>query len=255
MFNIEAACGCFIGNNRENNEDNFCFNKKHLPQTNKGLKNPLKCIADANEPVFFAVFDGMGGEAKGEEASFVASEIFSDEFKKNEELAISGREFILKACQKATEKINTILKEKSISSMGTTVATLYLSQNEVVAGNVGDSKIFRIRDNQMLQISEDHTDEKILKAMGIQKKPVLLQYIGIPDTEMAIEPYISKGDLVSGDIYLLCSDGVTDVLNANQIFDIVSTFEKADEIVKQLLAQVDIADGADNATVIVVKIL
>ncbi len=255
MFNIEAACGCFIGNNRENNEDNFYFNKKRLPQINKGLKNPLKCRVNTNEAVFFAVFDGMGGEAKGEEASFIASEVFSDEFKRNEELAISGKEFIAVSCQKATEKINSILKEENVSSMGATVAVLYLSQNEVVAGNVGDSKIFRIRNNQMLQISEDHTDEKILKSMGIQKKPVLLQYIGIPDTEMAVEPYISKGELASGDIYLLCSDGVTDVLNTNQIFDIVSTFENADEIVKQLLAKVDVADGADNATVIVVKIL
>lgn len=255
MFNIEAACGCFIGNNRENNEDNFCFNKKHLPQINKGLKNPLKCKTDTNDAVFFAVFDGMGGEAKGEEASFIASEIFSEEFKKNEELAITGKEFISVSCQKATEKINFILNEENLSSMGTTMAVLHFSHNQVVAGNVGDSKIFRIRDNQMLQISEDHTDEKILKAMGIQKKPVLLQYIGIPDTEMAVEPYISKGELVSGDIYLLCSDGVTDALPTNKIFDIALAYEDTGEIVNQILAQVNVEDGQDNATVIVAKIL
>lgn len=255
MFDIEAACGCFIGNNRENNEDNFYFNKKHLPEMNKGLKNPLKCTLNTNEPVFFAVFDGMGGEAYGEKASFIASEVFSDEFKKNEELAISGKEFISVACQEANKKINCILKEEYVSTMGTTAAVLYFSQNEVVAGNVGDSKIFRIRDNKMLQISEDHTDEKILKSMGIEKKPVLLQYIGIPDTEMAIEPYISKGDLLSGDIYISCSDGVTDVLDVDKIFEISGTFDSADDVVRKILAQVDLADGADNATVIVAKIL
>lgn len=255
MFDIEAACGCFIGNNRENNEDNFYFSKKHLPEKNKGLKNPLKCRINTNEPVLFAVFDGMGGEAYGEKASFLVSEVFSDEFKKNEELAISGKEFISVACQEANKKINCILKENNVSSMGTTVAALYLFQNEVVAGNIGDSKIFRIREDKMMQISEDHTDEKILKSMGIQKKPVLLQYIGIPDTEMAIEPYISKGDLVSGDMYILCSDGVTDVLNVDRIFELATSFNSADEVVRQILAQVDIDDGADNATVIVVKIL
>ena len=80
VFTINASCGSFVGNGRNNNEDNFYFNKKHLPVPNKGLKNPIKCKCTTDDPIVFAVFDGMGGESKGEEASCLSSEIFSEEF-------------------------------------------------------------------------------------------------------------------------------------------------------------------------------
>lgn len=254
VFTFNASCGCFMGNGRSHNEDNFYFNKKHLPIPNKGLKNPLKCKGTTDDPVIFALFDGLGGEAKGEEAACLSSEIFSEEFKKLEEIALSGKEFMYETCDKANTAVNELRNKKQLGSMGTTVAALYFSQDEVVACNMGDSKIFRIRDKKMIQISEDHTDEKIMSAIGVRKKPVLLQYIGVPDTEMTIEPYISKGDIQSEDTYVLCSDGVTDVLDINEMYEIICS-NGADEAVRQILAQIDKMNGSDNATVIVVKMV
>lgn len=254
VFTLNASCGSFIGNGRNNNEDNFYFNKKHLPVPNKGLKNPIKCKGSTDDPIVFALFDGMGGECKGEEASCLASEVFAEEFKKLEELALSGKEFMYETCEKANTAVNELRVEKQLTSMGTTVAAIYFSQDEVVACNMGDSKIFRIRDKKMIQISEDHTDEKIMSAMGIKKKPVLLQYIGVPDTEMSIEPYISKGDIQSEDVYVLCSDGVTDVLDINEMYEIICS-NSADEAVRQILAKVNKKDGTDNSTVIVIKMV
>lgn len=253
IFNLEASCGSFIGNGRECNEDNFCFNKKHLSINNKGLKNPLKYTGNTSEELLFAVFDGMGGEVKGEDAAYTASEIFCSEFKKIEEIVVGGKEFFLRTCQKANDEVNRISKENKIGTMGTTVAALFFSQDEVVACNLGDSKIFRVRQNQMIQISEDHTDEKIMTAMGIKKKPVLLQYIGVSDTEMLIDPYIVKGDVKQDDIYVICSDGITDVLNVDAIYEIVKN-NSAEESVRQLIAETNKKDGADNSTVIVIKI-
>ena len=254
VFTLNASCGSFIGNGRNKNEDNFYFNKKHLPVPNKGLKNPIKCKGSTDDPIVFALFDGMGGECKGEEASCLASEVFAEEFKKLEELALSGKEFMYETCEKANTAVNELRVEKQLTSMGTTVAAIYFSQDEVVACNMGDSKIFRIRDKKMIQISEDHTDEKIMSAMGIKKKPVLLQYIGVPDTEMSIEPYISKGDIQSEDVYVLCSDGVTDVLDINEMYEIICS-NSADEAVRQILAEVNKKDGTDNSTVIVIKMV
>lgn len=254
VFTLNASCGSFIGNGPDNNEDNFYFNKKHLPVNNKGLKNPIKCSEKTNDPVIFAVFDGIGGECKGEEAACLASEIFTEEAKCLDELALSGREFFYKTCEKANGAINALRREKQLTSIGTTVAAIHFSQDEVVACNMGDSRIFRIRDKKMIQISEDHTDEKIMAAMGIKKKPVLLQYLGVPDTDMSIEPYVSKGDIKSEDVYLLCSDGVTDVLDINEMYEIICKND-ADEAVRQLLAEVDKKNGADNATVIVIKVV
>lgn len=253
VFKVDAACGSFIGNGRNSNEDNFYFNKKHLSKKNKGLKNPLKYSGTTSETVLVAVFDGMGGGVNGDEASYRASESFSEEYKKLDEIALSGKEFMLKACKNANDAINEISVKKQIGTMGTTVAALYLSQDEVVACNMGDSKIFRVRNNQMLQISEDHTDEKIMNSMGIRKKPVLLQYLGIPDTEMAIEPFIAKGDVQNEDIFILCSDGVTDVMGPNEIYSLIMN-KNADESVKTILAEVNKRDGFDNATVIVAKL-
>ena len=253
-FRIDAACGSFIGNARNDNEDNFYFNRKHLPQKNKGLKNPIKYSGTTSETVLFAVFDGIGGGANGEEASCCASEVFSEEYKKLDELAISGKEFMITACQKANDEINKISAQKQFGTMGTTVAALSLSQDEAVACNMGDSKIFRIRNNRMLQISEDHTDEKIMLSMGIKKKPVLLQYLGVPDTDMAIDPFVAKGDIQDGDIFILCSDGVTDVLAPDELY----CFAKegaVDDAVKLILAEVNKREGNDNATIIVARLM
>ena len=254
VFSLNAACGSFIGTGRSNNEDNFYFHKKHLPVENNGLRTPLQYDGETRDPLVFAVFDGMGGESKGEEAARISSEIFSSEYKELEELVVPGKEFLCVCCEKANVAVNQYRRDKQLSAMGTTVAAIYFFQNEVIACNIGDSKIFRIRDKKMLQISEDHTDEKIMSAMGIQKKPVLLQYIGIPDTEMAIEPSISKGEIETGDIYILCSDGVTDVMDGKELYEIASRFE-ADEAVKQILAAVECKNGTDNATIIVIKIV
>lgn len=251
-FAYNASCGSFIGSDREKNEDNLYFNKKHLPVRNKGLKNTLNCCGTTEEAIMFAVFDGMGGEAIGEEASCLASEVFSEEFKKTTEIAFSGKEFFLTTCDKTNTAINKLKNSKQLGCVGTTVAALWFYQNEVVGCNIGDSKLYRIRDQQMIQISEDHTDAKIISALGITKKPVLLQYLGVPDTEMAIDPYISKGDIKNGDIYVLCSDGITDVLDLGEMYKIVSG-ASTDEAVNQLIAKVKFNNGSDNSTVIVVR--
>lgn len=253
IFKIDASCGSFIGNGRNNNEDNFYFNKKHLPEKNKGLKNPIKCSSNTADAILFAVFDGMGGEMNGEEASRRASEVFAEEYKKLDEIAFSGKEFMITACQKANDAINEISQMKKLGTMGTTVAALYFSQDEVVACNMGDSKIFRIRDNQMMQISEDHTDEKIMMSMGIKKKPVLLQYLGIPDTEMAIEPFIARGDVRDKDTFILCSDGVTDILTPEIMYALAKD-RTSEDIVRTILAEVNKNDGSDNATIIVAQV-
>lgn len=254
MFKMEAVCGCFLGNGRSHNEDNFYFDKKHLPQENQGLKQPIQFQTTTREPVLLAVFDGMGGEKRGEEAACRACEVFAEEVKQLDELVIPGKELLYRACHKANQEVVKIATTNQCGTMGTTVAALYFFGDEVCACNVGDSKIFRIRNKQMVQISKDHTDEKIMSAMGINKKPVLLQYIGVPDTEMAIDPFVSKGEISSGDIYIICSDGITDVLSANEIYQIVEKGDSLEEVVRKIVGKVDSLNGSDNATIIMVKL-
>lgn len=254
-FEIEAACGCACGSSRNQNEDNFYFKKKHLSNRNKGLKSPLKFKGNTDDVILFAVFDGMGGESKGEDASCLASEVFADEIKQLDDIVVDGKEFLINTCTKASNAIYELAKEKQVGTMGTTVAALYFPQDEVFACNVGDSKIFRIRHGQMVQISKDHTDEKLLSTMGVTKKPVLLQYLGIPEKTMVVDPYISKGDLQSDDYYIVCSDGVTDTVSPSELYEIIKEKKKAEDIVRCVMTTIAKRDGKDNATLIVVKIL
>ena len=253
-FDLEAACGCFGGSSRSQNEDNFYFKKKHLPMKNKGLKSPLKFKGNTDDVILFAVFDGMGGEVKGEEASFIASEVFASEVKQLDEVVLGGKEFFINTCTKASEAICQKAKDNQVGTMGTTVAALFFSQDEVFSCNVGDSKVFRIRHGQMAQISEDHTDEKLMSTMGVLKKPVLLQYLGIPAKTMVIDPFVSKGDLLPGDYYIACSDGVTDSFSPSEIYEAVKKSDDPADIVKDILASVAKRDGTDNATLIIAKI-
>lgn len=252
-FKINAACGCFIGNGRGGNEDNFYFDGKHLPLVNSGLKEPMAFDTDNSDGILFAVFDGMGGECAGEEASLVATKAFGSEFEENRDIAISGRELLMRACDRANREVRALAHSRQMST-GTTVASVYLNRDTAVACNVGDSRIFMVRDSRMLMISEDHTDERIIKAMGLNKKPVLLQYIGMPDTGMVLDPYITKSEIMSGDIYVICSDGVTDCVSADEIYSAVCYFEPK-FAASRILSRVNELNGMDNATVIVIKIV
>ncbi len=250
---FNSACICFIGCRRENNEDNFCFNGKHLPQQNNGIRFPLEYSSSTENNQLFAVFDGLGGEAYGEKAAFIASEVFLDEYERFDKLVVPGSEMLEDMCTKAHSAIIGQLNGDNVYSAGSTVAALYLLGEEAVICNVGDSRIYRIRDNEMTLISKDHTDGRILEAMGINKSPVLLQYLGISDTGKTIEPFISRGKLKSGDVFVLCTDGVSNVISADEMMKAVKCSDAYDAAA-EIIRMVEAVNGSDNATVIVIKI-
>lgn len=250
---FNSACSCFIGFGRENNEDNFCFNRKHMPELNNGIAMPLEYSSSTENNQLFAVFDGLGGEAYGEKAAFIASELFLDEYDKLDKLVVPGTELLENMCNNAHKAIISELNTDNACSAGSTVAALYLLGEEAVICNVGDSRVYRIRDNEMTLVSKDHTDSRILEAMGINKTPVLLQYLGNGDIGKKTEPFISRGKLKSGDIFILCTDGVSDVLGAENIMQAV-TGRDVGVAVTEIIGMVKKAMGADNATVMVIKI-
>ena len=101
------------------------------------------------------MFDGMGGHTAGDMASLLASEILSDDMKKSEDLVVNEKIFFSEFCKHANDKIVELSNKLQAVTTGTTVAALSFSQEDVVLCNVGDSKVFRIRESQMLQISND----------------------------------------------------------------------------------------------------
>ncbi len=253
-FRIDAACGSTIGKVRSNNEDNFLFNGNILPQVNNGQLPPLELTGEVVGDLCFAVFDGMGGGDLGEVASNTAAS-------KMLELLSSKKENDTKTFMSdSAEMLNQAVYDQSVGKnlyqMGTTEAAMYFSEDTVTVCNVGDSSVYGLRGTKLLKISLDHTDEEYIKQQGITgRKPRLTQYLGMDPMSVRIEPHIVTGSLLEGDIYIICSDGLTDMLSKERIQEIVSQSESASLCVTALIDEAMENGGRDNTTVIVCRIL
>lgn len=242
-YEIEYSCISHIGNIRKINQDNFICNGKYMETNAEPLSREVYGTVSTKVPVLFGVFDGMGGEECGEVASYLAAKKAAETKLNNKAVSL-----LTEYCKTANEAICEYTKENSISSMGTTAAMLLFSRDEITLCNIGDSKIFRISDGEITQISIDHVT---VAAFG--KKPPLSQNLGIPPTVLIIEPYLSQGGYKHGDKYLICSDGLTDMLSTEKILEIC-TDNPQKEAAKELIDQALKNGGKDNVTIILLEI-
>ena len=241
-YSVLFSCTSHIGKRRSSNQDNFICNGKYMDPKGEPITFPISgTISDA--PALFGVFDGMGGEECGEVASLIASRCAS-------EASVSEKplEALLDYCGDANGKICAYAEENDITAMGTTAALLAFTKNEIALCNIGDSKIFRLADNELKQISVDHYAVAVFG-----QKPPLSQNLGIPPSEMIIEPYLARGRYNDGDVYLLCSDGLTDMVPVEDITRIILKGE-FDEIIENLLNAALENGGKDNITIILCKV-
>lgn len=248
---FDAACGCDMGRIRKNNEDNFFFDEKCLEQDNRGLRNPACCSGPVKSGLCFAVFDGMGGENFGEVASFTAARKMQAVTRSVSDFFVSERKYLLKLTAQLNDAVVEAREALCTQRCGTTMAALYFSSGYVYVCNVGDSRAYRLRDGEFLQLSVDHIEKR---PAGERKKAPLTQHLGIDPEDMEIEPHIAKGRIARGDIYLLCSDGLTDMLTNFEICDLILRFEEPADCVQQLIQAALERGGRDNITVILCRI-
>lgn len=255
---IAASCGCHVGKKRKNNEDNFYFNGKYLDSDNMGLGEILTKKTSLLEDVlgnyqFYAVFDGMGGGDYGEIASNIAAKTVKD-FLQNEE-NINPADItpsLSHMCQIMNKNVFRTEMNLGASQMGSTLVSLFFYAGQVWVCNIGDSRCYRLRDGQMEQISMDHTDEAEMKAFGIKgRKPYLTQFLGVDPEEILLEPHVKSYRLEEGDTFLLCSDGLTDMVTEQEICNMLDRYENTENCVCHLIDAALEAGGRDNITVIV----
>ncbi|MBQ1821538.1 MAG: serine/threonine-protein phosphatase [Clostridia bacterium] len=251
IFQLSAACGCSIGRVRSNNEDNFYFDGAVLPEANRGLSGFVSKKIPLESESGFAVFDGMGGEEYGEKASYAASETIRSKMEQRKRFAIGPRVLLNELCVEMNRAVCKRQKELYVTRMGTTAAILLFVPDEVYACNLGDSRIYRLRDNELLQVSVDDT-EKVPEGVG--RKAGLTQFLGIPEDELALEPHIVKSELKRGDIYLICSDGLTDMLSNLEICMILREHISVRQCVQHLVSGALKNGGRDNITAIVIRV-
>lgn len=253
VFQLHAACGCNIGKIRSNNEDNFYFNGRHLTLDNQGMLGSTANKYLLTNECCFGVFDGMGGVEYGEVASFLAAEMLKEKMMGLENTVISPRRFLGDVCDSMNLSICQKSDELSSGRMGTTAAMLLFIPDEVYVCNLGDSRVYRLRENEFMQISKDHI-EVFPPDMRVNRKPRLTQYLGIYPDEMLIEPYIAKGDVQKEDVYLICSDGLTDMLTNLEIYNCLKSHISVRKAVDHLISDAIKKGGKDNVTVIAIRV-
>ena len=232
-------------------------------RTDVGLKRSNNEDAFVVEPGigFCAVADGMGGAAAGEVASriFVDTtlEVFSSRGSSEDMADLVKRAFTL-----ANHRIlDHVAAHPSDAGMGCTAEILALSGEEVVIGHVGDSRTYRMRGGELRQLTVDHSlvQEQLGKGLispeEARRHPmrnVILRAVG---TKEHIELDILRGKGMTGDIFLLCSDGLTDMIDDNEALACMRSVDDLSVMADRLVDSAKGAGGKDNVTVVLARLI
>lgn len=250
-YQIEYAYTCHIGKIRNNNEDNFWCCGDSLEAQNQGMSHIRSGYMKQSEYPLLAVFDGMGGESCGEMAAFLAAEACGEHFKTAKDgIRNDPEEFLNEICESMNQAICDYGRSNKINSMGTTAALLAFAEDAVYSCNLGDSRIYKSDREKFYQISQDH----VLGRSLFGKAP-LTQYLGMEEENLQLEPSISRQEIKIGDRFLLCSDGITDMLSDGEIADILSRDIPVVKTVEILVDRALKKGGRDNITVVLCEIM
>jgi serine/threonine protein phosphatase PrpC len=238
---ISCAGNTDVGVVRSGNEDSF------LLDCAKGL---------------FIVADGMGGHAAGEVASEMAVQIVAKEL--GSLRGLSDGEAAAKM-RSAIRKANAAIFDRTLAEhdkrgMGTTTTVMVLFSRRYLIGQVGDSRAYLLREGHLLQLTKDHSyvqeqvDAGLLTPEQARTHPysnVITRCVGANED---VAPDVYFGNLETGDVVLLASDGLTGMLEDQQIATIMGAEDNPEGAVNKMIADANRRGGLDNITAIVVRV-
>lgn len=198
----------------------------------------------------------MGGEEAGETASYIAALTVKERFGSFMKQMRFPQKFLENICLEMNDAVCLEAASLGCRRMGSTIVSLLFVPDGVYICNIGDSRAFRFRNNELVQLSKDHTDFELLSLNeNSKRKPRLTQHLGIFPDELILEPFIDKTHFEKGDQYLLCSDGLTDMLTNVEISEIMQNHKNTRQCVKHLSDKAIENGGKDNITVIICKVI
>jgi protein phosphatase len=218
---------------------------------------------DANEdsylaqPPVFAVADGMGGAQAGEVASRLAAESFEAVDRGDE----SPEAYLRAIAKTANARIHRIAEsDSSRSGMGTTLTAALVEGEEVGIAHVGDSRAYLFRDGELKLLTSDHSLVEELRRQGRltdeqaedhPQRSIITRALG-PERDVDVDTMTYRAR--PGDVYLLCSDGLTTMIKEQRIREVVAGSETLDEAVDRLVEEANEAGGRDNITVVAFRV-
>ena len=210
----------------------------------------------------FIVADGMGGHAAGEVASEMAVEILRDQLSALRDLHDrNAADKVMNALRGANLAIyNRTVTETDKQGMGTTASVLIISGRRYLIGQVGDSRIYLLREGALRQLTKDHSyvqeqvDAGFLTPEQARYHPysnVITRCVGASDD---VEPDTFAGETRDGDIFLVASDGLTGMVDDRRLQQLLSSRAEPQRIVDSLIAEANGRGGLDNITAILVQV-
>ena len=227
------------------------------------------CLFLEEDSALILVFDGMGGHRAGDVASRMAMDTVSAFFKANVDKAEHSSEIIdnydsrfsyhTNLLRQAVVRANLAVLEASLAhddqiGMGSTVAGMVVHGHTVSMINVGDSRMYLIRDGTMEQISRDHTlaEDQVERGLlsrdeadASQLKHILSSVIGV---DGVVRAHMDEIAAIEGDVYFLCTDGLTSVMDDEEILEMIMEGGANVESLEKMIAEVNERGGPDNTT-------
>jgi protein phosphatase len=240
------------------------FGLSHIGRVRQNNEDVFAILPDCD---FFVLADGMGGHQAGEVAAKEAVRLVCDFAKKtwgNPAVKCSFHD-MRRLMRQAIEEVNSTVFKMSrtnpqLKGMGTTLCCMHFHAKGVVYAHVGDSRIYRWRRRRLEQITKDHSLFRELVDQGqlTEHQPdflyrnIITKAIG---TESFVDPSVHLSDIEVDDLYLMCTDGLSDLLTTREIQGVINQGGSLEEIGQELIATANARGGYDNVTVLIMKVI
>jgi protein phosphatase len=236
-------------------------------KTDRGLKRQLNedscnvLVGLSGVPTCFIIADGMGGHKSGEIASKKAVELVCNHLLDANWDIEDISELLKNTINTVNEEIyNFSVMDEATQGMGTTLIIAVVKNGKLYIGHVGDSRVYLIRDNTIKKLTWDHSfTEELVKngsitkdeAVNHPKKHMITRAVGF-EIDLLVDTY--EIDILENDIILLCTDGLTNMIDEDMILDIIKNEDNPQIACDSLIQNANNRGGEDNVTVIIGKI-
>lgn len=250
-MNVKSAGLTHVGRQRQHNEDSFLV---------------------ANDSRLYLVADGMGGHAAGEIASRIAVDSISEfilhtkeddgtwPHAYDEQFRRSTNRLMEAVRSANTRVLEAMRKDARLRGMGTTVVACLADEGTVSVAHVGDSRAYLIRDNQLSRITNDHSwvfeqvQAGMLTEAEAEKHPLRNVITRALGGALQVSPDAVEIEAKPGDVYLLCSDGLTGMVPEEEILRLVSGADgDLEEACQKLIESANAHGGLDNVTAVLLR--
>ena len=242
MARVQVGSLSITGNFRDNNEDRLALDPENR---------------------FFLVADGMGGQSAGEKASEMATELIQEHLQKQLDFDETSSESVIETIDRVVALANTEIValaqlEPRFHNMGTTIVFVVAVGGQLYSGGVGDSRVYRLRDGDFEQLTTDHSLTQALldaetispeEAITHRYRNVLYRYLGSKEAAEGTSPDVCEP--ITGDRFLLCSDGVTDGIDDLTLEMLLNEGDDPQQIVETIVEAAQQGGSKDNITAVV----